>query len=105
MVTTLKGLYRLGDNLLVRFAGSFRFVPSSHTCSPMLNSLKRGLSLIEDSCALRCASWAACLASVMLLSRWFSAEMAVVLGGWWWVGGCHIRCSTGAFGVVSGGPA
>jgi hypothetical protein len=56
MVTTLKGLYHLGDNLLVRFAGSFRFVPSSQMLSPMLNSLKHGLSLIQVSCALRCAS-------------------------------------------------
>jgi hypothetical protein len=56
MVTTLKGPYRLGDNLLVRFAGNFRFVPSSQTLSPMLNGLKCGLSLIQVSCALRCAS-------------------------------------------------
>ena len=55
MVTTLKGPYRLGDNLLVRFAGSFRFVPSNHTCSPMLNGLKHGQSLTQDSYALRCA--------------------------------------------------
>jgi hypothetical protein len=46
MVTTLKGLYRLGDSLLVRFAGSFRFVPSSQTLSPMLNGLNRDLSFI-----------------------------------------------------------
>jgi hypothetical protein len=81
MVTTPKGPYRLGDSLLVRFAGNFRFVPSSHTCSPMLNSLKHGLSLIQDSCALCCASWVACLASVMLLSHWFSVGMSVVLVG------------------------
>jgi hypothetical protein len=81
MATTLKGLYHLSDSLLMRFAGSFRFVPSSHTHSPMLNGLKWGLSLIQDSCALRCASWAACLASLMLLSRWFNVGMSVVLVG------------------------
>jgi hypothetical protein len=46
MVTILKGLYCLGNSLLVRFAGSFRFVPSSQMLSPMLNGLKHGLSLI-----------------------------------------------------------
>jgi hypothetical protein len=56
MATTLKGPYRLGDNLLMRFTGSFRFVPSSQMLSPMPNSLKRGLSLIQVSCALHCAS-------------------------------------------------
>ena len=81
MATTLKGPYRLGDNLFVRFAGSFRFVPSSHTFSPMLNGLNRGFSLTQDSCALRCASWAALLASSMLLSLWFSVGMSVVLVG------------------------
>jgi hypothetical protein len=79
MATTLKGPYRLGDNLLVRFAGNFRFVPSSQMLSPMPNSLKRGLSLIQVSCALHCASWAACLASLMLESHWFSVRMSVVL--------------------------
>jgi hypothetical protein len=81
MATTSKGSYRLGDNLLVRFAGSFRFVPSSQTFSPMLNGLKHGLSLIQISCALCCASWAACLASLMLDSHWFRVEMSVVLVG------------------------
>jgi hypothetical protein len=81
MATTPKGLYRLGDNLLVRFAGSFRFVPSSHTCSPMLNSLKRGLSFIQDSCALCYTSWAASLASLILLSHWFSVRISVFLVG------------------------
>ena len=79
MATTLKGPYRLGDNLLVRFAGNFRFVPSSQMFSPMLNGLNRGLSFIQVSCALRCASWVACLASLMLESHWFSVGMSVVL--------------------------
>jgi hypothetical protein len=81
MATTLKGPYHLGDNLLMRFAGSFRFVPSSQMLSPMPNGLKRSLSLIQVSCALCCASWAACLASLMLESHWFSVRMSVVLVG------------------------
>jgi hypothetical protein len=81
MATTLKGPYRLGDNLLVRFAGNFRFVPSSQMLSPMPNGLKHGLSLIQVSCALCCASWVACLASLMLKSHWFSVGMSVVLVG------------------------
>jgi hypothetical protein len=56
MVTTLKGPYHLGDNLLVRFVGNFRFVPSSQMLSPILNGLKHGLSLIQVSCTLCCAS-------------------------------------------------
>ena len=79
MVTTLKGLYRLGDSLLVRFTGSFRFIPSSQMLSPMLNGLKHGLSLIQVSCTLYCTSWAACLASLMLDSHWFRVRMSVVL--------------------------
>jgi hypothetical protein len=45
----------------------------------MLNSLKHGLSFIQVSCTLCCASWAACLASLMLESHWFSVRMSVVL--------------------------
>ena len=52
--TTLKGPYHLGDNLFMRFAGSFRFVPSNHPCSPMLNGLKCGRSLTQVSYALCC---------------------------------------------------
>jgi hypothetical protein len=69
----------------------------------MLNSLKHGLSLIQDSCALCCASWAACLASVMLLSRWFSMGMSVVLVGWWMVGVYPMSSSKGDFFVVADG--
>jgi hypothetical protein len=39
------------------------------------------LSFIQVSCALRCTSWAACLASLMLESRWFNVGMSVVLVG------------------------
>jgi hypothetical protein len=81
MVTTLKGPYCLGDNLLMRFAGNFRFVPSSQMFSPMPNGLKCGLSLIQVSYTLHCISWVACLASLMLDSHWFSVRMSVVLVG------------------------
>ena len=103
MATTLKGPYHIGDNLLVRFAGSFKFVPSSQTCSPMLNGLKRGLSLIQDSCTLRCTSWVACLASLMLLSHWSSVWISVCLVGWCTEGVYPIRRLKGAFFVVADG--
>jgi hypothetical protein len=103
MATTPKGPYRLGDNLLMRFAGSFKLVPSSHTHSSMLNGLKRGLSLIQDSCTLRCASWAACLVSLMVSSLWFSVGMSVVQVGWWTVRVYPISRSKGDFFVVADG--
>ena len=79
--TTLKGPYHLGDNLLMRFAGSFRFVPSNHTCSPMLSGLKHGWSLTQVSCTLHCTSWAAFLAVSMLLSHSSNVEMLLFLSG------------------------
>ena len=80
--TTSKGPYLLGDSFGVTVLGSFRFVPSSQTFVPTLNGLKRGQSLMQDSCALRCASWAASLASLMLF-RWSSTiGMSVLLLGW-----------------------
>jgi hypothetical protein len=82
MAATINGLYCLGDNLLIRFTGNFRFMPSNQTWSPKANGLKRGQSLTQVSCALRCASWAAFLASVILLSRCSSVGMFVFLVGW-----------------------
>jgi len=64
MAATSKGPYRLGDNFCVRFAGNFRLVPSSQTLSPKTKGLY-GLFLIQVSCALHCASWAASLASLI----------------------------------------
>jgi hypothetical protein len=49
--------------------------------SPTLNGLNRGLSFIQVSCTLHCASWAAYLASLMLESRWFNVGISVVLVG------------------------
>jgi len=78
---TLKGPYRLGDSFGVMLAGSLRLVPSSQTLDPTANDICQGRSLIQDSCALHCASWAAFLASSMVMSRSFIEGMSVVLVG------------------------
>ena len=78
---TLNGPYLLGDNFGVTLAGKFRLVPSSQTLSPAVNGLYRGFSLIQLSCALRWASWAASLASLILRSRCSSVGMSVALVG------------------------
>ena len=101
--TTLKGPYCLGDNLLVRFTGSFRFVPSNHTCSPMLNGLKHGRSLTQVSCTLCCASWAAFLAVSMSLSHSSNVGMLLFLSGWCIEGIYPMRRLKGAFFVVADG--
>jgi hypothetical protein len=69
----------------------------------MLNGLKHGLSLIQDSCALRCTSWVASLASLMLLSHWFSIRISVFLVGWWMVGVYPMSRSKGDFFMVADG--
>ena len=81
METTLKGPYLLGASLVVMLLGNFRFVPSSHTRSPGLYGLYRGFSFIQDSCALRWASWAAVLASLICSSRFVMLGMLVLLIG------------------------
>ena len=63
--TTSKGPYLLGDNLGVMLLGSHRFVPSNQTLDLIGNGEWCGRSLIQDSCTLYCASWAAFLASSM----------------------------------------
>ena len=78
---TLNGPYLLGDNFGVMLAGKFRLVPSNQTLSPVVNGLYRGLSLIQLSCALHWASWAASLASLILRSRCSSVGMSVALVG------------------------
>ena len=80
--TTSKGPYLLGDSFGVTVLGGFRFVPSNQTFVPTSNGLKQGRSLIQDSCALRCASWAASLASFMLFRRSSTVGMSVLLLGW-----------------------
>jgi len=67
--TTSKGPYLLGDNLGVMLLGSHRFVPSNQTLDLTGNGEWHGCSLIQDSCALHCASWVAFLASSMAESR------------------------------------
>jgi len=77
----LKGPYRLGDSFGVTLARSLRLVPSSQTLDPMANGVCQGCSLIQDSCALHCASWAAFLASLMVMSCSFIEGISVVLVG------------------------
>ena len=79
---TSKGPYHLGDSFGVTLAGSLRLVPSSQTLDPMANGICQGRSLIQDSCALYCASWAAFLASSMVMSHSFIEGISVVLVGW-----------------------
>jgi len=79
--TTSKGLYLLGDSLGVMLLGSCRFVPSNQTLDLMGNGEWRGHSLIQDSCALCCASWAAFLASSMDESRCSRDGISVFLVG------------------------
>jgi len=80
-VATLKGLYHLGDSFGVMLAGSLRLVPSSQTLDLMANGICQGHSLIQNSCALCCASWVAFLASSMVMSCSFIEGMSVVLVG------------------------
>jgi len=79
--TTSKGPYLLGNNLGVILLGSRRFVPSNQTLDLTGNGKCRGRSLIQDSCALRCASWAAFLASSTAKSRCLRDGMSVFLVG------------------------
>jgi len=79
--TTLKGPYLLGDNLGVMLLGSHRFVPSNQTLDLMGNGECHGHSLIQDSCALHCASWAAFLASLIDESHCLRDGMSVFLVG------------------------
>jgi len=79
--TTLKGLYLLGDNLGVILLGSRRFVPSNQTLDLTGNGEWCGCSLIQDSCTLCCASWAAFLASSMDESHCSRDGISVFLVG------------------------
>jgi len=79
--TTLKGPYLLGASLGVILLGNFRFVPSNHTWVPTLKGLCRGLSVIQDSCTLHCASWVAFLASSIRESCCWNEGMSVFLVG------------------------
>jgi len=100
---TSKGLYCLGDSFGVTLAGSLRLVPSNQTLVPIANGICQGRSLIQDSCALRCASWVAFLASSMVMSCSFIEGISVVLVGWCICGVYPIRRSKGVFFVVADG--
>jgi len=78
---TSKGLYCLGDSFGVMLAGSLRLVPSSQTLDLMANGVCQGHSLIQDSCTLHCTSWAAFLASLMVMSHSFIQGMSMVFVG------------------------
>jgi len=80
--TTLKGPYLLGDSLGVMLLGSRKFVPSSQTLDFTGNGEWCGHSLIQDSCTLRCASWAAFLASSIAESHCSRDGISVLLVGW-----------------------
>ena len=80
--TTLKGPYRLGASFGVKLLGNFRLVASSQTLEPIANGVNRSLSFTQESCALRWASWAALLASLIADSRCSREGMLVFLVGW-----------------------
>ena len=65
--------------------------------------VNRGRSLIQDSCALRWASWAAFLASLIDKSRVSREGMVVFLVGWCTWGVYLISRSYGVFLVVADG--
>jgi len=79
--TTSKGPYLLGDSLGVMLLGSRRFVPSNQTLDLTGNGKCHGCSLIQDSCALRCASWVAFLALSIAESRCLRDGISVFLVG------------------------
>jgi len=81
-VATSKGPYCLGDSFGVMLAGSLRLVPSNQTWVPLANGICQGHSLTQDSCTLCCTSWAAFLASSMVMSCSFMEGISVVLVGW-----------------------
>ena len=64
-MATTNGPYHLGNSFVVTLAGSLRLVPSSQTLDLMVNGECQGRSVIQDSCALHCASWVAFLVSLI----------------------------------------
>jgi hypothetical protein len=55
-VATSKGPYHLGASFRVKLLGNFRLVASNQTLEPMVNGIKCGLSLTQESCTFLCAS-------------------------------------------------
>ena len=76
---------------------------SSQTFDPTENGLCQGLSLIQDSCALRWASWAAFLASLIRESRCSREGMVVFLVSWYTCRVYPMRRLKGVFFVVADG--
>ena len=83
--------------------GSHRLVPSSQTFEPSVNGTYHGFSFIQDACALRWASWAAFLASLIDKSCVLREGMVVFLVGWCTWGVYPISRSYGVFLVVADG--
>ena len=67
----------------VKLLGSFRLVTSSQTLELIANGINCGLSLTQESCTLRCASWAVLLASLIADSHCSKDGTFVFLVGWW----------------------
>jgi hypothetical protein len=63
--------------------GNFRLVASSQTLEPIVNGIKHGLSLTQESCTFLYASWAALLASLIVESHCSREGTLVFLIGWW----------------------
>ena len=83
--------------------GKFRFVPSNQTFNPVGNGINHRCSLIQDSCALCWASWAAFLASSMDESHSSREGIVVFLVGWWTWGVYPMSRSYRVFLVVADG--
>src|SRR5947208_12097417 len=83
--------------------GSRRLVPSSQTLDPTDGGVYRGLSITQESCAVRWASWAALLASDMCDSRSSREGTFVFRIGWWMRGVYPMSKSNGVFFVVAEG--
>ena len=102
-MATTNGPYRLGDSFGVMLAGSLRLVPSSQTLEPIVNGECQGYSVIQDSCALHCASWVAFLVSSMAERHSCMEGMSVFLVGWCACGVYPMSRSNSVFFVVAEG--
>jgi hypothetical protein len=81
-VTTSKGPYCLGASFRVKLLGNFRLVASSQTLELIVNGVKHGLSLTQESCTFLCASWVVLLASLIAESYCSREGTLVFLVGW-----------------------
>ena len=68
-----------------------------------MNGVNHGLSLTQESCTLRCASWAALLASLIADSHCSRDGTFVFLVGWWICGVYPMSRSNGVRLVAAEG--